>query len=149
MSVFLFLGNKSEKWTWKFLGLIFGGAYFRGKNKFKNSMGFYSEWQGYFAGFIACIWKTCGNMKRKTRWKTCVNMFCKPNFSKFSQCFMTPTRKEVRGVLKLVTCLWILLFLNNRSIVHFFGWWGYGGQKIGHFLWTSWIDDPWEYLGIE
>ena len=65
MSVFLFLGNKSEKWTLKFLGLIFGGAYFRGKNKFKNCMGFYSEWQGYFRGFMACIGKTFVNMKRK------------------------------------------------------------------------------------
>ena len=28
------------------------------------------------------------------------------------------------GVLKSVMCLRILLFLNNRSIVHFCGWWG-------------------------
>ena len=40
-------------------------------------------------------------------------------------------------VLKFVACFWILLFLNNRSIVHFCGWWGWGGKKIGNFLWTS------------
>ena len=28
------------------------------------------------------------------------------------------------GVLKFATCLRILLFLNNRYIVHFCGWWG-------------------------
>ena len=41
--------------------------------------------------------------------------------------FMTSTRKEGGGILKFVTCLRILLFLNNRSIVDFCGWRGYGG----------------------
>ena len=42
--------------------------------------------------------------------------------------FMTSTLKRGgEGILKFATCLWILLFLNNRSIVHFCGWWGYGG----------------------
>ena len=47
-------------------------------------------------------------------------------------------RGVVRGDLKLVTCLWILLSLNNRSIVLFcrrrevF-------HKIGGFLWTSYM----------
>ena len=38
---------------------------------------------------------------------------------------MTSTQKGVGGVLKFVTCLSILLFLNNRSIVHFCGCWEY------------------------
>ena len=41
------------------------------------------------------------------------------------------------GVLKFVTCLQILLFLNNIFIIHLCGWWGWGGQKLSHFLWTS------------
>ena len=41
---------------------------------------------------------------------------------------MTSTQKGGGGVLKFVTCLWILLFLNNRSIVHFYGCWGGGGE---------------------
>ena len=48
--------------------------------------------------------------------------------------FMTPTQKGGEEVLKFVTCLWILLVLNNRSIVHFRKW-GVG-QKISHFLLT-------------
>ena len=51
------------------------------------------------------------------------------------QTFVTFTQKGGGGVLKFVTCLWILLFLNNRSIVHFCGWWK--DKKIGNFLWTS------------
>ena len=39
-------------------------------------------------------------------------------------------------VLKVVACLWILLFLNNRSIVHFCGWRGQEGHKIDAFLRT-------------
>ena len=46
---------------------------------------------------------------------------------------MTSKQKGGGGVLKFVTCLWILLFPNNRSIVHFSEWWGRGGQKIGNF----------------
>ena len=46
--------------------------------------------------------------------------------------FMTSTRTGVGEVLKFVTCLQILLFLNNRSIVHFVRW-GPGGGG----LWTS------------
>ena len=42
---------------------------------------------------------------------------------------MTSTQKGGGGVLKFVTCLWILLFLNNRSIVHFYGCWG--GGEVG------------------
>ena len=34
------------------------------------------------------------------------------------------------GVLKFDTCLRILLFLNNRSVVHFCGWWGVGVKKL-------------------
>ena len=38
------------------------------------------------------------------------------------------------GSLKFVAYFQILLFLNNRSIVHCGGWWGWRwGQKIGHF----------------
>ena len=33
------------------------------------------------------------------------------------------------GVLKFDTCLRILLFLNNRSVVHFCGWWGLGSKN--------------------
>ena len=33
--------------------------------------------------------------------------------------FMTSTQKRGEEILKFVVCLWILLFLNNRSIVHF------------------------------
>ena len=48
--------------------------------------------------------------------------------------FMTSTQKRGGRVLKFVTCLWILLFLNNKSIVYFCGWWegvevGVGGSK--------------------
>ena len=54
--------------------------------------------------------------------------------------FMMSTQKGGREVMKFCTCLWILLFLNNRSIVYFCGWWGWGGkgggQKICNFLWT-------------
>ena len=38
-----------------------------------------------------------------------------------------------RMVLKFVTCLQILLFLNKTSIVNFWEWSGVGGHKIGHF----------------
>ena len=42
--------------------------------------------------------------------------------------FMTYTQKGGGGVLKFVTCLCILLFLSNRSIVHFsFSWMVVGG----------------------
>ena len=54
------------------------------------------------------------------------------------QTFMIFTQKGGGGVLKFVTCLPTLLFLNNRSTVHFCGWVVCGrGNKIGHFLWTS------------
>ena len=36
---------------------------------------------------------------------------------------MTSTQKEVANVLKFVTCLGILLLLNNIPIVHFYEWW--------------------------
>ena len=49
--------------------------------------------------------------------------------------FMTSILKEDEGGdLKFVTCLWLQLFLNNRSIVHFCGWRGCWGHKIGHFF---------------
>ena len=48
--------------------------------------------------------------------------------------FMTSTRKGGGGVLKFVTCLRMLFFLNNRSIVHFCGWWGVGGSKNWSFF---------------
>ena len=38
--------------------------------------------------------------------------------------FMMSTWKGGGGALKFVTCLMILLFLNNRSTVHFCRWWG-------------------------
>ena len=34
---------------------------------------------------------------------------------------MTSISKGGEGVLKYFTCLWIVYFLNNRSIVHFCG----------------------------
>ena len=41
---------------------------------------------------------------------------------------MTSTRKGAkRGVLEFVAYLRVLLFLNNRSLVHFCGWGGGGG----------------------
>ena len=46
---------------------------------------------------------------------------------------MTFTRKGGGRVLKFVTCLRILLFLNNRSVVHFCGWWGSGVKKLAIF----------------
>ena len=42
----------------------------------------------------------------------------------------------VRG-LKIVTCLQIILFSNNRSIVHVLQMEGVRDHKIGQFLWTS------------
>ena len=47
---------------------------------------------------------------------------------------MTPTWEgEGVGVLKFVTCFRILLFLNNKSTVHFCGqcWWQGGGGGEG------------------
>ena len=41
------------------------------------------------------------------------------------------------GVLKLVLCLHILLFLNNRPIVHFADGGQVGGSQNDHFLWMS------------
>ena len=37
-----------------------------------------------------------------------------------------------RGILESV--FWILLFLNNKSIVYFWGWWGVGGSKNRSFF---------------
>ena len=54
-------------------------------------------------------------------------------FLKVKEPYMTSTRKWEREVLKFVTCLWILLFLNNRSIVDFCEWWG-GSQKMVIFV---------------
>ena len=57
--------------------------------------------------------------------------------------FMTSTRKGGEVVLKFVTCLWFVLFLNNNPIVHFCGWWGReGGVKklvifCGHHKWMT------------
>ena len=46
---------------------------------------------------------------------------------------MTP-QDGFRGVLKFVTCLQILLFLNNRSSVHFWGWRGWGSKSWLFFV---------------
>ena len=46
-------------------------------------------------------------------------------------------QREIEIVLKFITCLRILLFLNNRSIVHLLRMGE--GHKVGHFLWTSWM----------
>ena len=43
---------------------------------------------------------------------------------------MMSTRKGGGGVFKFVTCLRILLFLNNRSIVHFADGGGRGIKKL-------------------
>ena len=51
------------------------------------------------------------------------HLFCLINWEG-DHTFITSTRKGGGRVLKFVTCLGILLFLNNRSIVHFCGWWG-------------------------
>ena len=56
-------------------------------------------------------------------------------FPMVNQAFMTFTQKGGEEVLKFVMCLWILLILTKRSIIHFRRW-GLG-QKISHFLWTS------------
>ena len=37
-------------------------------------------------------------------------------------------------ILKLVMCLWILLFLSNRSIANFCGWRWREGHRIDAFL---------------
>ena len=42
--------------------------------------------------------------------------------------FVTFTWQGVEGVFKFVTCLRILLFLDNRSDIRFCGWWGSGVQ---------------------
>ena len=39
-----------------------------------------------------------------------------------NQTFLTLTQRKIEEVLKLVRWLPIILFLNNRSIVHFCGW---------------------------
>ena len=49
------------------------------------------------------------------------------------QTFTTSTRREGEEVLKFVTCLQILLFLSNRSIVHFCEW-GDGWVGGGWFV---------------
>ena len=58
--------------------------------------------------------------------------------------FMTSTKKGKKGsggFLKFVTCLRILLFLNNISIVHFCGCWWWGFKKLvifcGSHKWTT------------
>ena len=72
-------------------------------------------------------------------------IFSKPEISCRSKhvrdhIFMTSTWKGDShiGVLKLVTYLQILLFLNKKAIDHFCRWkvWAQdvGGHKIGHFL---------------
>ena len=43
---------------------------------------------------------------------------------------MTSTRKGAGGVLKFVTCLWILFFLNNRSLFIFADGGGRGVKKL-------------------
>ena len=48
--------------------------------------------------------------------------------------FMTSTRKGDGGLLTFVTCLGILLFKNNRSDVHFYGWRGWGRSQNLSFL---------------
>ena len=57
------------------------------------------------------------------------------------QTFMASTQKGGEEVSKFVACLWILLFLNNRSIDLLFIFEnerdGGGGRKISHFLWMS------------
>ena len=42
---------------------------------------------------------------------------------------MTSVGRGDGEVLKFVTCLHILLFLNSRSIVHFCGWGCVGGEE--------------------
>ena len=54
------------------------------------------------------------------------------------QTFMTSTQKGGEEVLKFVAYLWILLLLNNMSIVHFCKRGvGVGVKKLVFFLWTS------------
>ena len=48
------------------------------------------------------------------------------------QTFITSTQKGGEEILKFVTCLKILLILNNRSIVHFYEW--EGGKKNWSFF---------------
>ena len=57
----------------------------------------------------------------------------------YDHAFMTSTQTGGGGVLKFVTCLWILVFLNNRFIFIFVdgGVGEGGGKKIGNFLWAS------------
>ena len=57
------------------------------------------------------------------------------------QTFMASTQKGGEEVSKFVAYLWILLFLNNRSIDLLFIFenerHGGAGRKISHFLWMS------------
>ena len=50
---------------------------------------------------------------------------------------MTSTQKGGGGFLKLVTCLWIPFFSNNRSIAHFAYMEVVGGSFFGHIWVTS------------
>ena len=43
--------------------------------------------------------------------------------------YLLRLRGRGEGVLKFVKCLWILLLLNNRSIVHFCGCLGWRGSQ--------------------
>ena len=60
--------------------------------------------------------------------------FIEPEFRLWGHTLMTSTRKRGRGVgvvFQFVTCLRILYFLNNRSIVHFCGRGGLGeGESL-------------------
>ena len=47
---------------------------------------------------------------------------------------LTSTRKGGGRVLKFVMCLRILLFFNNRSMVHFCRWWGRGVKNWSFFV---------------
>ena len=55
--------------------------------------------------------------------------FFKKSFPIRDQTFMTSTQRKCGEVLQSVTCLQILLFLNNRCTAHFC-WWRVGGWGV-------------------
>ena len=94
---------------------------------------------------IACYYgKNCLNLMTSdnpglcSQWRSC-EFFFLGGHKKNEKCGRRPYICEFHTewrweVLKVVTCSWIQLFLNNRSSADFCGW---KGHKIDAFLWTS------------
>ena len=54
---------------------------------------------------------------------------------------MASSQKGGWGLLKFAPCLQILFFSNNRSVVHFCGWWKWGNHLLvifyGNHKWVT------------